>query len=227
TGTDPPATQYPFLSWLTVVAIPATVVSTCPTGYVDATQVATQAGGEILAMASRENPDVAGNFTNSVGYTPEALGAVLVCAYTNDGLTDTFATASLLLNVLAEAPRAPSTTTTTPPPTTATSLPSTTGTTPPLTSSTTPPGGGTGARCAIDGAVHGAACMAQAVPRPVTRRLDTAVHLVERAEGSPPKKAARLRKRARSLLALAGKAATNASKGKKPKLTVDCATAIR
>ena len=45
--------------------------------------------------------------------------------------------------------------------------------------------------------------------------------------GNSPKKAKRVLKEAKHLLSLAGKAAGKAAKGRKPKLTQDCAAAIQ
>jgi len=91
-----------FSSWLDVDAIPTSVLSTCPSGYLNASQVASSAfaqGGENLATALREDVDSAGSFSMPIGYTPRTPGRFLICGYTNDGATATLATASLILNV--------------------------------------------------------------------------------------------------------------------------------
>jgi hypothetical protein len=96
-----PATDF-FSSWLDVSAIPASVLSACPAGYLNASQIASSTfaqGGEVVANGQRENVDAAGNFSMPIVYTPKMPGRFLVCGYTNDGATYTLATASLLLTV--------------------------------------------------------------------------------------------------------------------------------
>jgi hypothetical protein len=75
--------------------------------------------------------------------------------------------------------------------------------------------------------MHGPACAGDIVPSLVTRKIDQAVQFVEQAETSQSSQAVRLRKKARSLLALAGKAAVRASRGQGPKLSAVCAAAIQ
>ena len=71
----------------------------CPAAALDGGQVAAGTGGRILAIALRPNLDQAGNFSNVVGYTPTAPGAMLICGYTDDGAGATLATATMTLNV--------------------------------------------------------------------------------------------------------------------------------
>jgi hypothetical protein len=101
TGIQPPPDQYWALGWLSVVAIPAKVVSTCPVSAGDGSQVAASTGGAILAIATRPNLDPAGNYVNQVGLTPTAPGTVLLCGYIDDGEGLTLATASLSLSIPA------------------------------------------------------------------------------------------------------------------------------
>ena len=61
------------------------------------------------------------------------------------------------------------------------------------------------------------------MPPAILKKLDRATSLIDAAHDSAPKKARRLLHKAKSLLRLAAKAA----KGKKPKLTTDCAAAIQ
>ena len=42
-----------------------------------------------MVLTQRENPDAQGNFSIPVGVTPSAPGSLLICAYTDDGLTNT------------------------------------------------------------------------------------------------------------------------------------------
>jgi hypothetical protein len=91
-----------FYSYLDVDAIPASVLSSCPSGYLEASQIATSTyaqGGEWVAVAQRENVDAAGNWSMPVAYTPSVPGRFLICGYTNDGATGTLATASLAVDV--------------------------------------------------------------------------------------------------------------------------------
>lgn len=88
-----------FTSWLDVDAIPASVVSTCPDGYLTASQLADTTGGDHVTVAQREDADAAGHFSMPFGYTPKAPGRLLICGYTNDGATSTRAISSLVLDV--------------------------------------------------------------------------------------------------------------------------------
>jgi hypothetical protein len=95
-GTDP--TDQGAL-YLEIDAIPTTVTTTCPSGYLSGSQLATSTGGDLVALDQRENLDAAGNFSNPVGYTPKAQGGLLFCGYTDDGATDTLATSSMIATV--------------------------------------------------------------------------------------------------------------------------------
>jgi hypothetical protein len=93
-----------FSSYLTVVAIPTSVLSACPGDYDSAKQVARSTsaqGGEVLDEFHREDEDAAGNFSMPVAYTPGTPGRFLICGYTDDAATTTLATASLALTVEA------------------------------------------------------------------------------------------------------------------------------
>jgi hypothetical protein len=106
-----------FSSWLDVDAIPTSVLSTCPSGYLNASQVASSTfaqGGENLATALREDVDSAGSFSMPIGYTPRTPGRFLICAYTNDGATATLTTASLTLDVQGTGTPAPGPSSTSP-----------------------------------------------------------------------------------------------------------------
>ena len=95
-----------FSSYLTVVAIPTSVLSACPADYSSGKQVARSTsaeGGEVLDEFHREEEDAAGNFSMPVAYTPGLAGRFLICGYTDDGATTTLATASLALTVEAVA----------------------------------------------------------------------------------------------------------------------------
>jgi hypothetical protein len=55
----------------------------------------------------------------------------------------------------------------------------------------------------------------ETVPPSITAKLDRAIHLIDEADGSVPKKGKRLRKHARAVLALADRSLRKASRGKK------------
>ena len=95
-----------FSSWLDVSAIPTSVLSTCPSGYLNASQVASSTyaqGGEVVANGQREDVDAAGNFSMPIAFTPTKSGQFLICGYTNDGATTTLAASSLILSVQGSA----------------------------------------------------------------------------------------------------------------------------
>ena len=99
-----------FSSYLTVVAIPTSVLSACPADYSSGKQVARSTsaeGGEVLDEYHREEEDAAGNFSMPVAYTPRFAGRFLICGYTDDAATTTLATASLALTVEAAAGSGP------------------------------------------------------------------------------------------------------------------------
>jgi hypothetical protein len=87
---------YPY--WFSLDAIPTSVTTTCPADRWEGAQFAT-ATGSIVVLSQRETPDEAGRFTIPVAITPTAPGTVLLCGYTDDGLTNTLATASLVLDI--------------------------------------------------------------------------------------------------------------------------------
>src|SRR3954447_16596410 len=84
-GVNPPPDEYWNSAWMTVVAIPTSVLATCPDAVQDGTSVAENAGGEIITIALRPNLDGVGNFSNLIGFTPWAPGTLLLCAYEDDG----------------------------------------------------------------------------------------------------------------------------------------------
>jgi hypothetical protein len=104
-------------------------------------------------------------------------------------------------------------------PTTSTTITTTTTTTTTTLPCTTP-------RCTFDAALHGPACGDETVPALITKKLDRATDLLDRAD-QIAKKAKRLRRQAKHVLGGARKAAGKAAKGKKPKLTAECAAAIQ
>ena len=107
TGTIPVGDiQFPY--WFSLDAIPTALTTTCPPDRWQAGQIANAAGGAIIVLSQRETPDTAGRFTIPVAITPTAPGSVLLCGYTDDGLTVTLAQTSLLLGIeRASAPSPP------------------------------------------------------------------------------------------------------------------------
>jgi hypothetical protein len=87
--------------YLELDAVPTSVATACPSGYLDGGQLASGSGGDLIAFDQREDFDTAGNFANAEAFTPTSPGQLLLCAYTDDGAGDTLATASAILNVQA------------------------------------------------------------------------------------------------------------------------------
>jgi hypothetical protein len=95
-GTDVPPEDGPY--YLEIDAIPASFTTTCPTGYLNGGSVAASAGGSFVAFDQPESIDSSGNFSQVNAYKASAPGEVLFCGYTDDGATDTLATASMIVN---------------------------------------------------------------------------------------------------------------------------------
>jgi hypothetical protein len=104
TGSNPPATQWMFPSFLSLDAIPANAVTGCPAGSLDGAQVAAYGGGQILATSISPNGDTNGNYTNLFGFTPRTPGRWLLCGYEDDGAEVTLAAASMYVDAAAPAP---------------------------------------------------------------------------------------------------------------------------
>jgi hypothetical protein len=79
-------------------------------------------------------------------------------------------------------------------------------------------------RCVIDAARSGSACGDETLPQGVAKKLDRAIAQVEAASGRPAKKARRLYKVAKRLLA---KASKKAAGGRRPTLTAECVDELR
>jgi hypothetical protein len=122
---------------------------------------------------------------------------------------------------------APTTTTTAPTTTTTpTTVSPTTTTARSTTTSTTNPPCRT-VRCLVEDALGGPACGDETIPDKIRRMLDRGVTSAETAPTQSGKKAAKLAKSAKRLLAKALKAAEKAARGKRPKLSGECSAAIR
>src|SRR5437870_652478 len=85
----------------------------------------------------------------------------------------------------------------------------------------------TSARCVLDIGLNSPACAGETIPASVTKRFDRAVSFIDQAATSPAKKAAKLLKKAKKALKEAAGKAIRATKGKNPKLSSDCAAALK
>ena len=98
TGTiDQDELEFPY--WFSLDAIPTSVTRTCPPDRWQGVQFAQANGGSVVVWTQRESPDAAGNFSIPIAVTPSAPGSLLLCAYTDDGATNTLAGASLILDI--------------------------------------------------------------------------------------------------------------------------------
>jgi hypothetical protein len=82
-------------------------------------------------------------------------------------------------------------------------------------------------RCVVEAARFGPSCADQRLPLTVTAKLDRTLAQAETATGLTPPKAARGYRRAKRLLRKAGKAAALAARGRRPKLSTECAGDLR
>lgn len=86
--------------FLSLDAIPASVMTTCPADRWAAVQVAGNSGGSVVVVSQSEHPDdPTGAFAIPIALTPSAPGKVLLCAYSDDGETRTLASASMLVTI--------------------------------------------------------------------------------------------------------------------------------
>jgi hypothetical protein len=86
-GKNPPPAEYWFNTYIGVDAIPASVIASCPTEYLEGIQLAEStwaSGGDHLAGPQNEPRDAAGNWSIPVGYTPSVGGKMLICAYSQN-----------------------------------------------------------------------------------------------------------------------------------------------
>jgi hypothetical protein len=91
--------EYPY--WFSLIALPPSVISTCPQDMWESVQIADDAGGAIVTLQQRERPDGAGRFSIPVSVTPKSPGSVLLCGYTDDGMTTTLAMTQMTLVIQA------------------------------------------------------------------------------------------------------------------------------
>ena len=86
--------------YLEIDAIPTSLATTCPSGYLNAEDLATSTpDGALVTLEQPESFDSAGNFSNVNAWVPAAAGTFLLCSYTDDYALDTLATTSKTTNI--------------------------------------------------------------------------------------------------------------------------------
>src|SRR5262249_27491923 len=100
---SPPLPEIGTITWIQAVAIPASLLGTCPEDSQSAVQITIDGSAALLALVMRPNADAAGNFTNLLGWTPQIPGQWLLCSYQSDGGGLTLARTSATVNVQAPA----------------------------------------------------------------------------------------------------------------------------
>jgi hypothetical protein len=155
---------------------------------------------------------------NGVGATAQQTLALNITKFVASTTTTTLGTVATSTTTLSSVA-----TTTTTLGTVATST--TTVSSVPTTTTTTLPCG-SNPRCVLE-ATTSPPCAGQTIPSNITKKLNHAASLLEQASTAPAKRARRLRSKASHLLKAAGTAAKRATSGKHPKLSFDCAAAIR
>ncbi len=93
---------YWYGTWLSVDVIPTSIASTCPPTHYEGRQLAIAGaaeGGGYLVFTQREPVDPNGNWSVTVGYQPNYVGRKLICAYSDDGYTNTLATGEFAIDV--------------------------------------------------------------------------------------------------------------------------------
>ena len=96
-----------FSYWFSLSALRPSVTTTCPEDHWEAVQLAQSTGGAVITLSQREiaNYDT-GAFSIPVGITATAPGKLLLCAYTDDGETQTLAATSMMLDIKPASRRA-------------------------------------------------------------------------------------------------------------------------
>ena len=102
-GAVAPPAEFWDASWIAVFAISGNVIPECPADAGSAGTLAEQTGGTIIDIALVPRADEAGNFANTVGYTPRVAGPLLICGYLYNEVGYTWAGANLPLNVVGSA----------------------------------------------------------------------------------------------------------------------------
>ena len=86
--------------YLEIDAIPTSLATTCPGGYLNAEDLATSTpDGALVTLEQPESFDSSGNFSNVNAWVPAAAGTFLLCSYTDDYALDTLAMTSKTANI--------------------------------------------------------------------------------------------------------------------------------
>jgi uncharacterized delta-60 repeat protein len=144
-----------------------------------------------------------------------------ICVATTSTSTTSISTTSTSTTSTSTTSTSTTSTSTTSTSTTSTSTTSTSTTS--TSSTTTLPC--TTVRCLLDPSTL-TECAHDTIPQAISRKLANAGRLLERADGSPPRRARALRRRARTLLAAVRRAAKAAARGPTPSVSATCAAAI-
>jgi hypothetical protein len=102
--TPGPPDDYWFGTWLSVDVIPTQVASSCPPTHDEGYQLGQAGaayGGGYLVFTQREPVNANGDWSITVGYTPNVAGKKLICAYSDDGYTNTLAVGQHTIEVAA------------------------------------------------------------------------------------------------------------------------------
>jgi hypothetical protein len=83
------------------------------------------------------------------------------------------------------------------------------------------------AQCVFDTPLLNPQCFGEVIPADVTRTFDRAVGLIGRATTNSGKHARKLVRQARKVLENAETKVTRAAKGKRPKISAECATVLK
>jgi hypothetical protein len=96
-----------FSYWFSLSAIRPAVMTTCPEDHWEAVQIAQSTGGAVIVLSQREIANAeTGAFSIPVGITGTRPGKLLLCAYTDDGATQTLAATSMMLDIKPASRRA-------------------------------------------------------------------------------------------------------------------------
>ena len=96
-----------FSYWFSLSAISPSVMSTCPEDHWEAVQIAQSTGGAVIVLSQREIANAeTGAFSIPIGITATRPGKLLLCAYTDDGATQTLAATSTMLDIKPASRRA-------------------------------------------------------------------------------------------------------------------------
>jgi hypothetical protein len=96
-----------FSYWFSLSALRPSVTTTCPEDHWEAVQLAQSTGGAVIVLSQREIANAeTGAFSIPIGITATAPGKLLLCAYTDDGETQTLTTTSTMLDIRPASRRA-------------------------------------------------------------------------------------------------------------------------